>query len=465
MLKNKNFATRADAEIVATALSDFLREKKFADFRRLTEEIPAVDLAIIFEECDPDVRALFFRLLSKEKAAESFVEMPPELQRSLVELFTDRELAELLSEMYVDDTVDLIEEMPAALVKRIIRATDSGDRDTINQILKYPSDSAGAIMTTEYMRLRADMTVRDALAHIRSVALDKETIYTAYITDEKRHLLGVVSAKKLLISDPEVTLSEIMQTSFLSVKTTDESEYVAEKLSRYGLIALPVVDGEGRLVGIVTVDDAMSVLREEREEDFAKMAAVTPGTRPYVRTSPVELFRARIPWLLLLMISATLSGAILNRFEALLPTVLVLFVPMLMDTGGNSGAQVSVTVIRSISLGEIDRRSIVPIILKEALCGLMTGAVLASVAFAKELLVDRLIMQNPEVTLAVALAVALALFATVIIAKLTGALLPIAAKGIGLDPAVMASPFITTLVDTVALILYFFIAAALVGTA
>ncbi|MBR2351021.1 MAG: magnesium transporter [Clostridia bacterium] len=465
MLKNKNFATRADAEIVATALSDFLREKKFADFRRLTEEIPAVDLAIIFEECDPDVRALFFRLLSKEKAAESFVEMPPELQRSLVELFTDRELAELLSEMYVDDTVDLIEEMPAALVKRIIRATDSGDRDTINQILKYPSDSAGAIMTTEYMRLRADMTVRDALGHIRSVALDKETIYTAYITDEKRHLLGVVSAKKLLISDPEVTLSEIMQTSFLSVKTTDESEYVAEKLSRYGLIALPVVDGEGRLVGIVTVDDAMSVLREEREEDFAKMAAVTPGTRPYVRTSPVELFRARIPWLLLLMISATLSGAILNRFEALLPTVLVLFVPMLMDTGGNSGAQVSVTVIRSISLGEIDRRSIVPIILKEALCGLMTGAVLAAVAFAKVLLVDRLIMQNPEVTLAVALAVALALFATVIIAKLTGALLPIAAKGIGLDPAVMASPFITTLVDTVALILYFFIAAALVGTA
>lgn len=465
MLKNKNFATRADAEIVATALSDFLREKKFADFRRLTEEIPAVDLAIIFEECDPDVRALFFRLLSKEKAAESFVEMPPELQRSLVELFTDRELAELLSEMYVDDTVDLIEEMPAALVKRIIRATDSGDRDTINQILKYPSDSAGAIMTTEYMRLRADMTVRDALGHIRSVALDKETIYTAYITDEKRHLLGVVSAKKLLISDPEVTLSEIMQTSFLSVKTTDESEYVAEKLSRYGLIALPVVDGEGRLVGIVTVDDAMSVLREEREEDFAKMAAVTPGTRPYVRTSPVELFRARIPWLLLLMISATLSGAILNRFEALLPTVLVLFVPMLMDTGGNSGAQVSVTVIRSISLGEIDRRSIVPIILKEALCGLMTGAVLAAVAFAKVLLVDRLIMQNPEVTLAVALAVALALFATVIIAKLTGALLPIAAKGIGLDPAVMASPFITTLVDTVALILYFFIASAFVGMA
>ena len=464
MLKNKNFATRADAQIVATALSDFLREKKFADFRRVTEAIPAVDLAIICEECEPDVRAVFFRLLSKEQASESFVEMSPELQRSLVESFTDRELAELLSEMYVDDTVDLIEEMPAALVKRIIRATDSADRDTINQILRYPRDSAGAIMTTEYMRLRADMTVKSAMAHIRSVALDKETIYTAYITDEKRHLLGVVSAKKLLISEPEVLLSEIMQTSFLSVKTTENSEYVAEKLSRYGLIALPVVDGEGRLVGIVTVDDAMSVLREEREEDFAKMAAVTPGTRPYIRTSPGELFRARIPWLLLLMVSATLSSTILNRFEALLPTVLVLFVPMLMDTGGNSGSQVSVTVIRSISLGEIDRRSILPIILKEALCGLMTGAVLGAVAFLKVILVDRLIMQNPDVTFAVAFAVALALFATVIIAKLTGALLPIAARGVGLDPAVMASPFITTLVDAVALVLYFFIAAALVGT-
>ena len=464
MIENSDFLMGADVTEVASALSSCLAERRFADFRLLTETIAPVDLALVFEECDESLRPAFFRLLSKEKAAESFVELSPEHRLALVESFTDRELSELLSELYIDDTVDLVEEMPASLVKRILRASNKEDREGINKLLNYPKDSAGAIMTTEYMRLRADMTVRDALGHIRSVALDKETIYTAYITDEKRHLLGVVSAKKLLISEPEVTLSEIMQTSFLSVKTTDESEYVAEKLSRYGLIALPVVDGEGRLVGIVTVDDAMSVLREEREEDFAKMAAVTPGTRPYVRTSPVELFRARIPWLLLLMISATLSGAILNRFEALLPTVLVLFVPMLMDTGGNSGAQVSVTVIRSISLGEIDRRSIVPIILKEALCGLMTGAVLAAVAFAKVLLVDRLIMQNPEVTLAVALAVALALFATVIIAKLTGALLPIAAKGIGLDPAVMASPFITTLVDTVALILYFFIAAALVGT-
>ena len=353
--------------------------------------------------------------------------------------------------------------MPAAIVKRILRASNKEDRDGINRILKYPKDSAGAIMTTEYMRLRADMTVKTALLHIRHVALDKETVYTCYITDEGRRLIGVVSAKKLLISELDTPISEIMETSVISVKTTDDGEYVSEKLARYGLIALPVVDGEGRLVGIVTVDDAMEVLREEREEDFAKMAAITPSTRPYVKTSPLDLFRARIPWLLLLMVSATLSSTILNRFEALLPTVLVLFVPMLMDTGGNSGSQVSVTVIRSISLGEIGRRSLLPIVIKELLTGLMTGVTLGAVAFLKVILVDRLLMQNPEVTPYVALAVAISLAATVVIAKLTGALLPIGAKRIGLDPAVMASPFITTLVDAMALVLYFFISAALVG--
>ncbi len=465
MVKNKEILTRADAISVAAALSSLLEDRRLSDFRRETETLAAADLALVYEECPAELQSLFFRLLPKEQAAEIFALMSPELQRSLVESFSDSELAELLSDMYIDDTVDLIEEMPAALVKRIIRATDRADRDRINRILRYPRDSAGAIMTTEYMRLRADMTVKSALLHIRRVALDKETVYTSYITDEKRHLIGVVSAKKLLISEPDTPVSEIMQTSVVSARTTDNREQVAERLSRYGLIALPVVDGEDRLVGIVTVDDAMTVLKEEREEDFAKMAAVTPGTRPYVKTSPTALFRARIPWLLLLMISATLSSTILNRFEAFLPAVFVLFVPMLMDTGGNSGSQVSVTVIRSISLGEIGRGNFMPILLKEALTGLMTGTVLGGVAFLKVILVDRLLMQNPEVTLRVALAVALALAATVIIAKLTGALLPIAAKRVGLDPAVMASPFITTLVDAVALVLYFFIAAALVGFA
>ena len=464
MVENKDFLMGADATEVASALSSCLEERRFADFRLLTETIAPVDLALVFEECPESLRPAFFRLLSKETAAECFVELSPEHRLALVESFTDRELSELLSELYIDDTVDLVEEMPASLVKRILRASNKEDRDGINRILNYPKDSAGAIMTTEYMRLRADMTVKEALVHIRSVALDKETIYTCYITDESRHLIGVVSAKKLLISDLDTRVSEIMETSVISAETTDDSENVAEKLARYGLIALPVVDREMCLVGIVTVDDAMEVLRREREEDFAKMAAITPSERPYIKTSPFALFRARIPWLLLLMVSATLSSTILNRFEALLPTVLVLFVPMLMDTGGNSGSQVSVTVIRSISLGEIGKGSVLPIIIKEALTGLMAGTALGAVAFVKVVLVDRLLMQKPEVTVNVAIAVAISLAATVVIAKLTGALLPIAAKKIGLDPAVMASPFITTLVDAVALVLYFAVSAALVGT-
>ena len=465
MIENSDFLMGADVTEVASALSSCLAERRFADFRLLTETIAPVDLALVFEECDESLRPAFFRLLSKEKAAECFVELSPEHRLALVESFTDRELSELLSELYIDDTVDLVEEMPASLVKRILRASNKEDREGINKLLNYPKDSAGAIMTTEYMRLRADMTVKEALIHIRSVALDKETIYTCYITDDARHLIGVVSAKKLLISDLDTPISEIMETGVISAETTDDSENVAEKLARYGLIALPVVDREMCLVGIVTVDDAMEVLRREREEDFAKMAAITPSERPYIKTSPFALFRARIPWLLLLMVSATLSSTILNRFEALLPTVLVLFVPMLMDTGGNSGSQVSVTVIRSISLGEIGKGAVIPIIIKEALTGLMAGTALGAVAFAKVLLVDRLLMQNPEVTLYVALAVSISLAATVVIAKLTGALLPIGAKRIGLDPAVMASPFITTLVDAVALVMYFAISAALVGMA
>ena len=465
MFENKEFLIGADASEVASALSSCLGERRFADFREITESIAPVDLAVVFEECDKSIRPAFFRLLSKEKAAECFVELSPELRLALVESFTDRELSELLAELYIDDTVDLVEEMPSTLVKRILRASDKEDRERINKILNYPKDSAGAIMTTEYMRLRADMTVKSALIHIRRVALDKETIYTCYITDDGRRLIGVVTAKELLISELETPLSEIMETNVISVQTTDDGEYVSEKLARYGLIALPVVDAEMRLVGIVTVDDAMEVLRREREEDFAKMAAITPNDRPYTKTSPFALFKARIPWLLLLMVSATLSSTILNRFEALLPTVLVLFVPMLMDTGGNSGSQVSVTVIRSISLGEIGKGSLLPIILKEALTGLMAGTALGVVAFAKVMLVDSLLMQNPEVTVYVALAVSISLAATVVMAKLTGALLPIAAKKIGLDPAVMASPFITTLVDAVALVLYFVISAALVGMA
>ena len=458
MIENSDFLMGADAAEVASALSSCLEERRFADFRLLTETIAPVDLALVFEECPESLRPAFFRLLSKEKAAECFVELSPEHRLALVESFTDRELSDLLSELYIDDTVDLVEEMPASLVKRILRASNKEDRDGINRILNYPKDSAGAIMTTEYMRLRADMTVKEALVHIRSVALDKETIYTCYITDDARHLIGVVSAKKLLISELDTRVSEIMETGVISAQTTDDSENVAEKLARYGLIALPVVDREMCLVGIVTVDDAMEVLRREREEDFAKMAAITPSERPYIKTSPFALFRARIPWLLLLMVSATLSSTILNRFEALLPTVLVLFVPMLMDTGGNSGSQASVTMIRGLSLGEVRFADVIRVIWKEIRVGVLCSVVLGIVALGKVMLVDRLIMQNSSVTFGIAAVVALTLAITVIMSKLIGATLPMLASRIGLDPAVMASPFITTIVDALALIVYFFMA-------
>jgi len=465
MIENREIISLTDARLAASVLSSLLSERRFSDFRAESEKIAPFDLAVIYEETDEKIRPAFFRLLTKETAAETFVELTPVLQRALVESFTDRELSELISELYIDDTVDLIEEMPAAIVKRILRASQRADRDRINRILKYPKNSAGAIMTTEYMRLFRDMTVKTALIHIRRVAIDKETIYTSYVTDSKRRLIGVVTAKKLLLSEPETEISEIMQERVISVKTTDGREYVAEKFSRYGFIALPVVDNEGRLVGIVTVDDAMTVLREEREEDFAKMAAVTPSERPYVKASPISVFKARIPWLLMLMISAALSSTILNRFEALLPTVLVLFVPMLMDTGGNSGGQVSVTVIRSISLGEIDKGMLPRILLKEIAVGLLCGITLGAIAFGKVIAVDRIIMNNAEVSIPVAAAVSVSLAATVVIAKIIGCILPIGAKGIGLDPAVMASPFITTLVDAIALVLYFFIASAFVGMA
>ena len=314
-------------------------------------------------------------------------------------------------------------------------------------------------MTTEYVKLSPNMTVGEALAHIKRVAIDKETIYTCYVTDNERRLLGIVTARSLMLADTDTPISAVVEENVVYADTTLTKEEVANIFNKYGFIALPVVDSECRLVGIVTVDDAMEVMREETEEDFAKMAGITPTETPYLKSSVFRIWLSRIPWLLLLMISATFSSTILNRFEAALPAVLILFVPMLMDTGGNSGGQTSVTVIRSLSLGEITPRDAFAVLWKEMRVGLVTGLSLGAVAFLKVMLVDRLIMQNPEVTLIVALAVALALALTVAISKLIGALLPILARRVGLDPAVMASPFITTIVDAASLLLYFFIAA------
>ncbi len=445
----------------ADEISALLDSKEFQKVRALTEKMPAQDVALLFDEIPKEYHTRLFRLLGKELASETFVEMDSDIKEALISSFTDKELSDMLAELYIDDTVDIIEEMPANVVKRILGAVGGEDRNLINILLRYPKDSAGTIMTTEYVRFTADMTVEAAIKHIRRVAIDKETIYTCYVTDSSRHLIGIITAKQLLISDTDTRLCEIMEESVISVSTHDDREEVALKLNKYGFLALPVVDNEYRLVGIVTVDDAMDVIKSESEEDFSKMAAITPIETPYLKTSVLSLFTSRIPWLLLLMVSATFSSTILSRFELALPAVLILFVPMLMDTGGNSGGQSSVTVIRAISLLEINGRDTLKVLVKEMSVGVLAGTALGAVAFLKVMLVDRLIMQNSEVTLTVALIVSAALAITVIVAKIIGSTLPILAKSIGFDPAVMASPFITTVVDAIALILYFFIAKSL----
>ncbi len=443
----------------ADMITEMLEEKKYTALRRELENIPSVALAERFSEVPEGYHPLLFRMLPKELAADTFVELDTDTQLELIRGFSEGELSAVLEQMYLDDTVDIIEEMPASVVKKILRASRPEDRSEINKLLNYSQDTAGSIMTTEYVRFLPEMTVGEALAHIRKVAIDKETIYTCYVTDKMRHIIGIVTAKALLLSDAATPLAEIMEENVIFATTTDDKETVALLFDKYGFIALPVVDSERRLVGIVTVDDAIDVIREETEEDIAKMAGITPTESTYVKTSVLTLWRSRIPWLLLLMISATFTSTILGRFESVLPAVLILFVPMLMDTGGNSGGQTSVTIIRSLSLGEITYRDILLVIWKEVRVGILAGVALGTVAFGKVMLVDNLLMQNPEVTPYVALAVSASLCLTVIMSKLIGALLPIGAKRIGLDPAVMASPFITTVVDAVSLLMYFAISA------
>ena len=445
------------------SVAQMLGERRFAELREAAVSMTATDLADLLEQMPETDVSRLYRLLPKETAAEVFVELPAEWQASIVGTYTDKELAAILEELYLDDTVDIIEEMPANVVKRILRASTPENRNTINQLLGYPKDSAGTIMTTEYVRFNAGMTVSESLAHIRKVAIDKETIYTCYVTDPSRHLIGIVTGKTLMISPLDAQISEIMEENVISVNTDDDKEDVSRQLQKYGFLAMPVVDKENRLVGIVTVDDAMDVLQDEAEEDFAKMAAVTPTEDPYLKTSPLALFRARVPWLLILMISATFSSMILSFFENALPAVLVLFVPMLMDTGGNSGGQTSVTVIRGISVGEVAFSDLLAVLWKELRVGLLCGGALGLVAFGKVMLVDYLVMGNPAVTPVVALSVALSMAFTIVVAKLIGASLPILASKIGFDPAVMASPFITTIVDIVSLLVYFVMASQVFG--
>ena len=439
-------------------LTELIEEKRFTEFVKAISEIPSADIAEYFGDMPKKYCTRFFRLLPKELASETFVLVDSDTQELIINSFNDSELAEMLSELYLDDTVDIIEEMPANVVKRILRNSAGEDRAQINELLGYPKDSAGTIMTTEYVRFVRDMTVEAALMHLRKVAIDKETIYTCYVTDKQRRLEGIVTAKQLLISPLDTKLSELMETSVIYALTTDDKEEVAGKINKYGFLALPIVDNENRLVGIVTVDDAIDVIKEEVEEDISKMAAITPTETPYLKTSIFAVFKSRIPWLLLLMVSATVSSTILSRFEQQLASILVLFVPMLMDTGGNCGNQASVTLVRGLSLGEVKLSDYLKVWWRELRVGILCGITLAAVAFLKIMVVDRLIMQNSEVTLLVGAVVAVTLAITIIIAKFIGSTLPLIASRIGLDPAVMASPFITTTVDAVSLLVYFFIA-------
>ncbi len=448
-----------DIEIRKEEIITLLEERRYRDLLSEISVLPAADVAELFDEIPLDYRTKFFRLLQKDVAAELFVLMDTEAQEHIIRSYSDSELAEMLSELYLDDTVDIIEEMPANVVKKILMNSTPEDRKQINDLLGYPRDSAGTVMTPEYVRLLGDMTVEQALSHLRKVAIDKETIYTCYVTDKARRLEGIVTAKDLLISPLETKVSDIMERAVIYAYTTDDREDVARKIEKYGFLALPIVDAETRLVGIVTVDDAIEVLGEEIEEDISKMAAITPTEEPYLKNSVFTVFKSRIPWLLLLMISATVSSTILSKFEQNLASILVLFVPMLMDTGGNSGNQASVTLVRGLSLGEVKLSDFLKVWWRELRVGMLCGVVLGCVAFGKIMLVDRLIMQNPDVTLLVAAVVSVTLAFTIIVAKFVGSSLPLLASRIGLDPAVMASPFITTTVDALSLTIYFFIAS------
>ena len=453
-------------EIVEKAVLTMLEEKKYPTLRDILITMNPSDVAGLFDCLEEKQIPLMFRLLPKELAAETFVEMEPEAQELLIRSFSDNELKEVLDELYVDDAADIVEEMPANVVRRILRHADPEMRHSINQILRYPENSAGSIMTTEYVSLRPEMTVGEAILRIRRQGVDKETIYTCYVTASDRKLLGIVTVKDLLLAeDDDDKIEELMITNLICVTTQTDQEEVARMFSKYNFLALPVVDGEHRMVGIVTFDDAMDVMEEEATEDMEIMAAMTPSEKTYLKSSPFDLYKHRIPWLMLLMVSATFTGMIISSFEsalALLPA-LTAFIPMLMDTGGNCGSQSSVTVIRSLSLDELKFEDIFRVMWKELQTAVLCGVTLAALCFVKVLVVDRMLMGNASISLLVAGVVSLTLGVTVIMAKFVGCTLPLLAKRLGFDPAVMASPFITTIVDALSLLVSFMFAKSILG--
>ncbi len=439
-------------------LTELLHNKRWKELKEILDEMNEQDIAELFMELEERDLTLIYRLLNKELAAEVFVNMEPEYQEMLIRAFSDTELREVLDELYVDDAVDLIEEMPSSLVKRILKHTDPDTRKSINEILRYPEDSAGSIMTIEYVDLKRSMTVADAFMRIRRTGVDKETIYTCYVTDSKRKLKGVVTAKDLLLADENAEIRHIMEDNVISVTTSEDKEVVADLFDKYDLLALPVVDGENRLVGIITVDDAIDVMQEEVTEDMELMAAITPTDKPYLKMSVFENFKKRIPWLMLLMVSATFTERIITHFEGALTACVALtaFIPMLTGTCGNCGNQSSSTIIRGLSLGEIEFRDTLKVVFKEFSIAMICGVALAIVNFAKLMIFDDIGWQ-------VALVVSVTMIAAVVFAKVVGSILPVIAKKIGFDPAVMSSPFISTIVDAVTLLIYFAIASSVLN--
>ncbi len=460
---------------LATAITSLIESKKYGTLRDILVTMNAADIAALFEDLEPEFLPRLFRLLPKELAADTFVEMESDSQELLIKGFSDSELKEVIDELYIDDAVDIVEEMPANVVKRILAQADPDTRKLINELLKYPDDSAGSIMTTEYVELRPNLTVEDAIKTIRRTGIDKETINICYVTRADRTLYGFVTIRRLILSQPDTLIGDLAETNVISCKTLDDQETVAQTLSKYDLIALPVVDGENRLVGIVTVDDAIDVLQEEATEDIEKMAAITPSDKPYLKTGVLSLYIHRIPWLCILMVAAIFTELVINhfsnlmsvQFQSFISAMLLACIPMLMDTGGNAGNQASVTIIRGISLGEIEFKDLPRVIFKEWRISLLAGATLAVVNFGKMMLMYAITYHNNfqnQFTpyLLIAVTVSIALMCTVFLAKFIGCSLPILAKKIGFDPAVMAGPFITTIVDVTSLLILFGLALMLV---
>ena len=460
-MENMDFEAMRDKQ--ADELMQLLDERRMKELQLRLEDMNEFDVAEFLSEIGDNRMPMVFRLLSKQMAADVFANFDSPEQEQIINSITDSELSAIIEELYVDDAVDMMEELPANVVKRVMRTATPETRRLINQYLNYPENSAGSIMTAEFVDLKKYMNVRESIARIRRIGEDKETIYTCFVTSADRKLEGVLSVKDLLLSDDETVIEDIMDTNIVFCMTHDDQEEAAEKISDYDLMALPVVDKEGRLVGIVTVDDVIDVM--EATEDFELMAAMTPSDKPYSRTSAWDMWKRRVPWLMFLMLSATFTSMIINSFEDALAVqaVLIGFIPMLMGTGGNSGAQASTAVIRSISLGDTEPEDVGRVIWKEFRVAILCGVTLAAVNFAKMLLVDRMLLNNDGVTITVAAVVSLSIVLIVMFAKVVGSVLPIAAEKLGVDPAVMANPLISTITDAVSLLIYFEIAKLMIS--